>query len=135
MARIARPQFVAAIARQGDRHVPPRRCRYVVGRHDRRVGEGLAGRADLLRICRDRKSTRLNSSHTVISYAVFCLKKKKKTTTDKNGLLRNHIDPHQSVRTTQMLRKHTTLPKYTNSTNEPTADTRNKPGTRQTQIR
>src|SRR5436190_8117258 len=29
----------------------------------------------------DRKSTRLNSSHTVISYAVFCLKKKKKTNT------------------------------------------------------
>src|SRR5438034_7962646 len=27
---------------------------------------------------RDRKNTRLNSSHTVISYAVFCLKKKKK---------------------------------------------------------
>src|SRR5438034_7616164 len=31
----------------------------------------------------DRKSTRLNSSHTVISYAVFCLKKKKKQK-DKN---------------------------------------------------
>src|SRR2546429_2406110 len=29
----------------------------------------------------DRKSTRLNSSHGYISYAVFCLKKKKKTTT------------------------------------------------------
>src|ERR1039457_7354492 len=28
--------------------------------------------------CIDRKSTRLNSSHLVISYAVFCLKKKKK---------------------------------------------------------
>src|SRR5438034_6191881 len=28
-------------------------------------------------VFRDRKSTRLNSSHTVISYAVFCLKKKK----------------------------------------------------------
>src|SRR5256885_7049635 len=28
--------------------------------------------------CSDRKSTRLNSSHLVISYAVFCLKKKKK---------------------------------------------------------
>src|SRR5260221_10090716 len=28
------------------------------------------------RCCRDRKSTRLNSSHTVMSYAVFCLKKK-----------------------------------------------------------
>src|SRR2546427_5266833 len=30
---------------------------------------------------RDRKSTRLNSSHSQISYAVFCLKKKKKTNT------------------------------------------------------
>src|SRR5256885_6903653 len=29
--------------------------------------------------CQDRKSTRLNSSHLVISYAVFCLKKKKNT--------------------------------------------------------
>src|SRR5688500_19612084 len=35
------------------------------------------------RICRngDRKSTRLNSSHLVISYAVFCLKKKKTIST------------------------------------------------------
>src|SRR2546430_11034512 len=31
-----------------------------------------------LRARRDRKSTRLNSSHSQISYAVFCLKKKKK---------------------------------------------------------
>src|SRR3954467_130152 len=30
--------------------------------------------------CADRKSTRLNSSHTIISYAVFCLKKKKQHT-------------------------------------------------------
>src|SRR5438309_2734655 len=37
------------------------------------IGAGLAG--GLL----DRKSTRLNSSHSSISYAVFCLKKKKKT--------------------------------------------------------
>src|SRR6185436_19681227 len=35
------------------------------------------------RRCRDRKSTRLNSSHQIISYAVFCLKKKKK----KNEML------------------------------------------------
>src|SRR5215475_14622062 len=34
---------------------------------------------------RDRKSTRLNSSHVKISYAVFCLKKKKQKTT-KNKL-------------------------------------------------
>src|SRR5438132_6761409 len=32
----------------------------------------------------DRKSTRLNSSHTVISYAVFCLKKKKKKARTSN---------------------------------------------------
>src|SRR3989454_4408778 len=35
----------------------------------------------------DRKSTRLNSSHLVISYAVFCLKKKKKTTFYRRGQL------------------------------------------------
>src|SRR5688572_32099593 len=33
---------------------------------------------------RDRKSTRLNSSHSQISYAVFCLKKKKKKKKNKN---------------------------------------------------
>src|SRR5689334_23387179 len=33
---------------------------------------------------RDRKSTRLNSSHSSISYAVFCLKKKKKKKKNKN---------------------------------------------------
>src|SRR3712207_9251344 len=33
---------------------------------------------DVLYFLRDRKSTRLNSSHANISYAVFCLKKKKK---------------------------------------------------------
>src|SRR5256885_11932099 len=32
----------------------------------------------------DRKSTRLNSSHLVISYAVFCLKKKKISSIDRN---------------------------------------------------
>src|SRR2546427_8886727 len=35
----------------------------------------------------DRKSTRLNSSHSQISYAVFCLKKKKKT---KRNIAENH---------------------------------------------
>src|SRR2546430_3631368 len=34
---------------------------------------------------RDRKSTRLNSSHSQISYAVFCLKKKKKQRTHRLG--------------------------------------------------
>src|SRR5256885_3620924 len=36
----------------------------------------------------DRKSTRLNSSHLVISYAVFCLKKKNKTTNSTNPFTR-----------------------------------------------
>src|SRR5688572_31835039 len=37
-----------------------------------------------LRSAQDRKSTRLNSSHSQISYAVFCLKKKKKKKKTKN---------------------------------------------------
>src|SRR5215204_7122229 len=42
------------------------------------LAEFRAGRpGDTFRGWVDRKSTRLNSSHTVISYAVFCLKKKK----------------------------------------------------------
>src|SRR6266496_3057613 len=36
--------------------------------------------------CPDRKSTRLNSSHVEISYAVFCLKKKKKTKTNLKSM-------------------------------------------------
>src|SRR5947208_13329343 len=36
----------------------------------------------------DRKSTRLNSSHQIISYAVFCLKKKKKTQKKNRATLR-----------------------------------------------
>src|SRR5690242_21441467 len=39
--------------------------------------EGLARTIESLIAQRDRKSTRLNSSHMSISYAVFCLKKKK----------------------------------------------------------
>src|SRR5438132_8447132 len=38
----------------------------------------------------DRKSTRLNSSHTVISYAVFCLKKKKGNNKTHSHQLKNH---------------------------------------------
>src|SRR2546422_6703537 len=38
----------------------------------------------------DRKSTRLNSSHGYISYAVFCLKKKKKHTHAHRGISKTH---------------------------------------------
>src|SRR5688572_31620392 len=46
-------------------------------RHDRHERPGpRRGRDGMARDGRDRKSTRLNSSHSQISYAVFCLKKK-----------------------------------------------------------
>src|SRR5205085_6454458 len=46
--------------------------------------------------CQDRKSTRLNSSHSQISYAVFCLKKKKKTQTERSKAQQNkHIPKDQ----------------------------------------
>src|SRR2546426_8109386 len=51
---------------------PPRARRSCPTRR-RSTGSGQPARSS-----RDRKSTRLNSSHLVISYAVFCLKKKKK---------------------------------------------------------
>src|SRR3712207_7439131 len=53
----------AALVRGGGRHAPP-----------------------------DRKSTRLNSSHANISYAVFCLKKKKKTIDSYYLVLTTNID-------------------------------------------
>src|SRR2546430_9542569 len=51
-------------------------CRRVTRRAAHRIGYCSSG----ARRCPDRKSTRLNSSHSQISYAVFCLKKKKKKT-------------------------------------------------------
>src|SRR2546422_6628846 len=47
----------------------------------RRGPVGLHGTSQGHALGRDRKSTRLNSSHGYISYAVFCLKKKKKNNT------------------------------------------------------
>src|SRR5258707_10171981 len=52
---------------------PPPQCR----EHPPRLDPGSPRESDIRRV-RDRKSTRLNSSHANISYAVFCLKKKKK---------------------------------------------------------
>src|SRR5436190_9224186 len=57
----------------------PRGCDLsVFCRRPRRRHECRGRGRELYCFSRDRKSTRLNSSHTVISYAVFCLKKKKK---------------------------------------------------------
>src|SRR2546427_2512023 len=50
----------------------PVRAGHGLGEAGRELGQALE------RLVQDRKSTRLNSSHSQISYAVFCLKKKKK---------------------------------------------------------
>src|SRR5947208_4852997 len=61
-------------------------------------GEWLVGaRGDA---CTDRKSTRLNSSHQIISYAVFCLKKKKKKN-NKNTHLQKVQETKKYTDTTQ----------------------------------
>src|SRR5256885_11557334 len=52
----------------------------VAGQH---VERGLRDQRRQVERRGDRKSTRLNSSHLVISYAVFCLKKKNTMTSDK----------------------------------------------------
>src|SRR3990170_6431392 len=52
--------------------------------------------------CQDRKSTRLNSSHQIISYAVFCLKKKKKNNSLHDLFTGQHVgqQPTRSRRRT-----------------------------------
>src|SRR5207253_9189629 len=63
----------AARARAGCRTHAPGPDHRVAHRAAHGSGRHVAGEPDS-----DRKSTRLNSSHVAISYAVFCLKKKKK---------------------------------------------------------
>src|SRR5438270_4687107 len=73
------------------------------GRHPGRVAIGRQRQP----VRRDRKSTRLNSSHSQISYAVFCLKKKKKkkkkkkTKTKKNNNKKHHRITNTNNYTTQ----------------------------------
>src|SRR2546422_5217447 len=68
--------------RPAHRHLAENRGRERA-RRPARPAEGAAARRRERRLHRDRKSTRLNSSHGYISYAVFCLKKKKKNNTNK----------------------------------------------------
>src|SRR5258708_13612249 len=75
----------------------PRHVLVLKGRQGTLAG---VGRFDLLfedqfenKILIDRKSTRLNSSHQIISYAVFCLKKKNKPATAR-GLCRPPDQAH-----------------------------------------
>src|SRR2546430_12634583 len=61
-----------------------------VQRRDRAGADEHRPRQVALRI--DRKSTRLNSSHSQISYAVFCLQKKKKPPTEIHASCSNYTD-------------------------------------------
>src|SRR2546422_8073434 len=69
------------------RRRPPRAPR-AAARHE--PGAGRLSRRDRL----DRKSTRLNSSHGYISYAVFCLKKKKKKRQTRSKIASLHTNVH-----------------------------------------
>src|SRR2546426_5551033 len=76
-----RLRSVALARRLGNRHEKAATVRCAIPRGVRttcRKSEGLRQVVRTPRGIADRKSTRLNSSHLVISYAVFCLKKKKK---------------------------------------------------------
>src|SRR3712207_7870674 len=76
LGRLRRPPPVGTSARRHDGWAGAGRAR------PSEEGCGAEGRQGLAaRRQRDRKSTRLNSSHANISYAVFCLKKKKRLLT------------------------------------------------------
>src|SRR2546429_5337416 len=78
---------IIRIGRQRDAHVVVPRDELEWSRPDGVLGEILALRLE------DRKSTRLNSSHGYISYAVFCLKKKNTSATaDRSTTQRYHDD-------------------------------------------
>src|SRR2546421_5063545 len=62
-------------------------------KHAQQVERRVARPGILEQLHLDRKSTRLNSSHDQISYAVFCLKKKKKITSRRQGADTVHYTP------------------------------------------
>src|SRR5258707_5291785 len=58
-------------------------CRGIAGKHPHQDKGKRVNAKNRWNQLQDRKSTRLNSSHANISYAVFCLKKKKKITIEE----------------------------------------------------
>src|SRR5690606_40675540 len=71
-------QLPLALDRQPDHLFPTRRAHpELQSKLGRKVRQNLIHQEQIIGVDQDRKSTRLNSSHVKISYAVFCLKKKK----------------------------------------------------------
>src|SRR5690606_24900154 len=75
--------------------VPRRALQLLVLAREHPVAELAANRENLPE---DRKSTRLNSSHVKISYAVFCLKKKKKKNKKEDQKNKNHKKKNKTYR-------------------------------------
>src|SRR2546427_8624503 len=67
-------EFLVLLGPSGSGKTTALRC--IAGLEEPTAGDVLIGEREVTHL--DRKSTRLNSSHSQISYAVFCLKKKKK---------------------------------------------------------
>src|SRR5574344_2716986 len=83
---------------------PPRSTLFPYTTLFRSKSEGLELHEFILILCRlpgnarDRKSTRLNSSHQIISYAVFCLKKKNNTNRHRRPPDHQETHPAYAVR-------------------------------------
>src|SRR5688500_19858544 len=58
---------------------------YQMMEYEQQIAKTVAANPNVESLMADRKSTRLNSSHLVISYAVFCLKKKTKKASRTGG--------------------------------------------------
>src|SRR5438034_2289835 len=89
-AREGRLQLEHAAGIAGSDHVGAKlRNEFGFAVAERSRSVGLHEIVDSRGTAADRKSTRLNSSHTVISYAVFCLKKKKEHANSSTNRTRN----------------------------------------------
>src|SRR5688572_32097550 len=86
--------------RSSDLQAPPTTALLLLGQNARRLQCSAAlttprhkpNQTLRFQSLKDRKSTRLNSSHSQISYAVFCLKKKKRTTgRGEGGEMGRHV--------------------------------------------
>src|SRR2546422_5452954 len=82
----SRPERESDLPRSAVLHAGTARHRHRAGLRPHHVGD-RRGDDRLVRRRQDRKSTRLNSSHGYISYAVFCLKKKRTNIAQLNQTL------------------------------------------------
>src|SRR2546430_11751355 len=110
LSRVIMPLFYESglDLREGERHLAACRHRHAQLAGDLRHREDAAHHRALhhqrmlaagaaQHLLEDRKSTRLNSSHSQISYAVFCLKKKKKESTKFSTVISSELAQHYRV--------------------------------------